>query len=213
MPVAAVEFLKGEHIYLRPVEEQDYPTFYRWMNEPATRALIGETGATSQEAVKAYFERVNSDSSRAWFAVVTRADDRLIGETGLLRMFPAWRCTDMSIIIYDQTARGKGYGQEAVFLMLNHAFGFLNFHRVAIGVVGFNHRALAFYEKMGFAKEGIQREGYYYNHQYHDFVMMSILEDDFRARWQMHIQQGMAGCSQTGKPALTSHRVFQEKIT
>jgi len=40
---------------------------------------------------------------------------------------------------------------------------------------------LGFYEKVGFRKEGVQREGYYYNHAYYDFVMMSILEDEYRA--------------------------------
>ncbi|HZU85907.1 MAG TPA: GNAT family protein, partial [Anaerolineaceae bacterium] len=104
----------------------------------------------------------------------------LIGETGLLRMFPAWRNTDLSIILGDKSTWSKGYGTEAMVLMLDYAFGYLNFHRVAIGVVGSNTRALRFYEKIGFQREGIQREGYYYNHTYQDFIMMAILEDEFR---------------------------------
>lgn len=52
---------------------------------------------------------------------------------------------------------------------------------MAIGVVSFNEAALRFYDKVGFRKEGIQKEGYFYNHQYYDFIMMSILEDDYRA--------------------------------
>lgn len=63
--------------------------------------------------------------------------------------------------------------------MLDYAFGYLNFHRIAIGVVGFNESALRFYEKVGFKREGIQRDGYFYNHQYHDFVMMSLLDTEF----------------------------------
>ena len=67
--------------------------------------------------------------------------------------------------------------------MLNYAFGDLNFHRVAIGVVGFNTSALKFYERLGFQREGVQQEGYYYAHRYHDFVMMRLLEHEFRAKW------------------------------
>ena len=63
---------------------------------------------------------------------------------------------------------------------MDYAFGSLNFHRLAIGVIDINERALRFYEKAGFRKEGVQRDGYYYNHKYHDFVMMSILEDEYR---------------------------------
>jgi RimJ/RimL family protein N-acetyltransferase len=50
-------------------------------------------------------------------------------------------------------------------------------------VVGFNEKAIRFYEKVGFREEGRQRDGYYCGHAYHDFVMMSILEDEFR---QLH---------------------------
>ena len=106
---------------------------------------------------------------------------RLFGECGLLRIFPAWRTTDLSISLGDKDAWGKGYGIDAILLLMDYAFGYLNMHRVAIGVVGSNQRALRFYEKAGFTAEGVQRDGYYYNHAYQDFVMMSILEDEFRA--------------------------------
>ena len=75
---------------------------------------------------------------------------------------------------------GKAYGNEVMELLLDYGFGYLNFHRVAIGVVGTNERALRFYERIGFKREGIQRDGYYYAHEYQDFVMMSLLEDEYR---------------------------------
>jgi RimJ/RimL family protein N-acetyltransferase len=96
-------------------------------------------------------------------------------------MFQDWRTTDLSLIIGEKDARGKGCGTEAINLLLDYAFGYLGFHRVAIGVVAFNEAALRFYEKVGFKREGVQRDGYYHNHQYHDFIMMSILETEFRA--------------------------------
>ena len=90
--------------------------------------------------------------------------------------------SDLSIILGDKNAWGQGYGTEAINLLLDYAFGFLNFHRVALGVVSFNEKALHFYEKVGFKREGVQRDGYFYNHRYYDFIMMSILEDDYRAK-------------------------------
>jgi len=82
-------------------------------------------------------------------------------------------------MVVEKDYRGKGYGKEAIILLMDYAFGHLNFHRISIGVVGFNDNALRFYEKIGFKQEGIQRDSYYYNYKYHDFVMMSILEDEF----------------------------------
>ena len=63
--------------------------------------------------------------------------------------------------------------------MLDLAFGKYEMNRVAIGVVGQNTEALAFYEKIGFIKEGIQEQGYYYNGEYSDFIMMRILKSEW----------------------------------
>ena len=175
-------FLVGDRVYLRPYEKEDLRHLRAWANDPETRGLIGEVRPTSEVEAERWFQRVQDDRDRIWFAVVLKQDDRVIGEAGLLRMFPPWRTTDLTMIIGEKEARGKGYGSEAIHLLLDYAFGYLNFHRVAIGVVGFNERALKFYERIGFSREGVQRDGYYHNHAYHDFIMMSILEEEFRAR-------------------------------
>jgi RimJ/RimL family protein N-acetyltransferase len=176
----SVRFLEGQRVYLRPVQQSDLDQFYIWFNDPELRGLTGETLPTSLAGMEAFYQKLQTDSERVWFAVCLVEDDRLIGETGLLRMFPAWRTTDLSIILGDRTAWAKGYGTETIILMMDYAFGYLNFHRISIGVVGTNERALRFYEKVGFKREGIQRDGYFYNHRYQDFVMLSILEDEFR---------------------------------
>lgn len=69
----------------------------------------------------------------------------------------------------------KGYGTEVINLMLDLAFHQYDMNRVAIGVVGWNTKALNFYKKIGFKQEGVQEQGYYYNNEYSDFIMMRIL--------------------------------------
>lgn len=178
-------FLKGERVYLRSLEQSDLELLHIWVNDPEVRGLIGEVMPTSRLGMEEWFERVRTDPNRIWFVIVNRENDRVIGEAGLLRMFFPWRTTDLSIILGDKSAWGKGFGTEAINLLLDYAFGYLNFHRVSIGVVAANERALRFYEKIGFKREGIQRDGYFYNHTYQDFVMMSILEDEYRALRQL----------------------------
>ncbi len=174
-------FLRGDKVYLRPVETEDLEHIKKWINDPEIRGLVGSSMPIDQKGIEDWYSSVQADKSRVWFVICTKTDDRIIGECGLLRMFPTWRTTDLSIIIGERDAWDKGYGTEAINLLLDYAFGYLNFHRVSIGVVGFNEKALRFYEKTGFKREGIQRDGYYYNHRFSDFVMMSILEDEFRA--------------------------------
>jgi RimJ/RimL family protein N-acetyltransferase len=178
-----LKFLEGKQVYLRPLNEKDLPSICRWANDPEIRRSTGEVLPMSMKKASDFYEKVHTDENRVWFSVVLHEHDRLIGETGLLRMFHPWRTTDLTLIIGEKDCQDKGYGREALFLLLDYAFGYLNFHRVSVGIVGFNERALHFYERAGFLKEGIQRDGYYFDHTYSDFIMMSILEDEFRSHY------------------------------
>jgi len=88
----------------------------------------------------------------------------------------------MTIIIGEKDAWGKGYGTEVGHLLLDYAFEKLRFHKISIVVVGSNKRALKFWESLGFKKEGIKRDDYYYDDQFSDGIMMSILEDEYREK-------------------------------
>jgi diamine N-acetyltransferase len=144
------------------------------------RELTGEIAPMSQAEAEKWYREMIVDKDRVWFVIVLKKSDRVIGEAGLLRMFRPWRNTDMTIIIGEKDAWGKGYGTEAGHLLLDYAFKQLGFHRISVGVVGFNERALKFWEGLGFKKEGVHREEYYCNNEYSDFIMMSILEDEFK---------------------------------
>ena len=172
--------LIGRRVCLRALRRGDLVHLRKWLEDAEIRGLIGEVAAMSKADSEKFLEKVRADTQRAWFMVVVKENNKVIGEAGLLRMDRAWRTTDISVIIWEREEWGKGYGTEAVLLLLDHAFRQLDFHRAAIGVVGFNERALRFWEKVGFRKEGVQRDGYYYDGKYHDFVLMSILDDEFR---------------------------------
>jgi len=172
--------LVGKRVCLRVLRRGDLVHLREWLEDAEIRGLIGEVAAMSRADSEKFLEKVRGDTQRAWFMVVVKESRRVIGEAGLLRMDRAWRTTDVSVIIWEREEWGKGYGTEAGLLLLDHAFRHLGFHRVAIGVVGFNETALRFWAKIGFKKEGVQRDGYFYDGKYHDFVLMSILEDEFR---------------------------------
>lgn len=172
--------LIGERVKLRPLVRADLAYLRKWSRDAEIRGLIGEVASMSKAESEKFLEKVRTDTERAWFMVIVRENEKVIGEAGLLRMDRAWHATDVSVIIGEKKEWGKGYGTETIALLLDYAFRHLKFHRVAVGVVGFNERALRFWEKLGFRKEGVQRDGYYYDGKYHDFVLMSILEDEFR---------------------------------
>jgi RimJ/RimL family protein N-acetyltransferase len=178
--VSKQETLKGSRVYLRPFGRDDLPYIQKWSDDAELRKLTGEVAPMSRAEAEKWYRELVADKDRLWFVVVLKRGDRVVGEAGLLRMFRPWRNTDMTIIIGEKDAWGKGYGTEVGRLLLDYAFKRLGFHRISIGVVGFNKRALKFWDGLGFKKEGVERDEYYYDNEYSDGIMMSILEDEFK---------------------------------
>lgn len=174
-------FIMGKRVTLRRFERGDLPLLRKWLDDPELREQIGTTCPMSEAESEEWFRRVEEDPSRIWYAIVREDDGAVIGEAGLLRVFPEWRTTDMSIIVGERGARGRGYGSEVGGLLLSLAFDYMGLHRVAIGVVGFHEPAIRFWESLGFRREGVQRDGYLVGGQFSDFLMMSLLEDEWRA--------------------------------
>lgn len=174
------ETLIGRRVCLRPFRRDDVKYLQKWSNDAELRKLAGEVEPMSQAETEKFYKELRADKDRIWFMIVLKRNDRVIGEAGLLRMFRPWRTTDITIIIGEKDLWGKGYGTEAGRLLLDYAINQLGFHRVSIGVVGFNERALRFWESLGFKKEGVERDGYYCDNKHSDFIMMSILEDEFK---------------------------------
>lgn len=170
--------IKGTKIILREQRAEDAKFFAHWFNQPKIMFQCGFAELTDEEKERTNILVNHKREDALWFTI-TDLEGNIIGETGLLRMFPAWRCTDLSIIIPDPKMQRKGYGSEAIRIMLDLAFRRYEMNRVSIGVVALNTNALAFYKKIGFKEEGIQEQGYYYNGEYSDFVMMRILRQEW----------------------------------
>jgi hypothetical protein len=64
--------------------------------------------------------------------------------------------------------------------MLDHAFGSLGLHRIALFVFEFNERAIRAYRRCGFVIEGRARESIYRDGRWWDELAMSVLERDWR---------------------------------
>lgn len=73
----------------------------------------------------------------------------------------------------------KGYGTEAIRLLLDYGFNYMNLHSVKLELMSFNERALKCYKKCGFKETGRIRENRFINGNYYDTITMDILEREF----------------------------------
>jgi RimJ/RimL family protein N-acetyltransferase len=76
----------------------------------------------------------------------------------------------------------KGYGTEAVLLLLRFYFGELGYQKVDVEVYDFNEPAIRFHEALGFQHEGRRRRTYFTRGSYHDLVLFGMTAEEFFAR-------------------------------
>ncbi len=128
----------------------------------------------TREDAEAWYQSMNSQPN-IW---VIEHESRCIGIVRLTVTEPERRAR-YAIGIFDIHKLGNGLGTEATRLVLGYAFNTLALHRVDLRVLAYNKRAIACYEKCGFVKEGVEREGALVEGKWETDVMMSILDREF----------------------------------
>jgi RimJ/RimL family protein N-acetyltransferase len=118
---------------------------------------------------------------RTRFAIRTLVDDRLIGLIGLYTIFLPQREALMGIQIGERDYWGKGYGTDALRVLLRYAFGELNLQRVSLSVLEGNERAMRSYEKCGFRYEGRERQAWVYDGRRWDEIYMGLVREEWQA--------------------------------
>lgn len=83
------------------------------------------------------------------------------------------------IFIGDKKYWGKGYGTDAMRVLVKFIFEQMNIHKVKLNVYSFNERAIKSYEKCGFKVEGVLRQEIFRDGRYYDEIIMGLLKEEY----------------------------------
>jgi RimJ/RimL family protein N-acetyltransferase len=164
--------------------EEMAKAFARWNCDTEIHRLADSEPAQlwSEKKLKEHFEKQQEKDTHAYrFSLRALADDRLIGIIGLV---PNETCEDawLYIVIHERDFLSKGYGTDAMKLIVQYGFEELNLQRITLGLHGYNERALKTYQKVGFQLEGKMRgEGKREGARY-DGLYMGILREEWEAK-------------------------------
>ena len=172
--------LIGENIYLSPLNIEDAEKYTEWFNDFQVTDGVGRSGQImTVEAEKAWIEEASKKKDEFYFSIVKMETDELIGNCGLHEISCQNRIGTVGIFIGDEENRNHGYGTEALKLLLDYGFHYLNLNNIMLGVKSFNERAIRCYQKVGFKEFGRRRQSYFLNGKYYDDVHMDILAEEF----------------------------------
>lgn len=145
------------------------------------RRLTGTHTIFTEDQVRDWLAKLPGADDRADWAIVRADDDKIIGEVVLNELDRDNRSMNYRIALYGSALFGQGYGTEAGRAVINFGLGVLGLHRISLGVYDFNPRAQASYAKLGFVHEGRLRDALYWDGEWHDELIMSVLATDPRA--------------------------------
>lgn len=99
-----------------------------------------------------------------------------MGVTSLVGIDYKNRNAECILDIGEKSKWGKGYGTEAMSLLLTYAFLELNLHRLSLRVFSTNEKAIHLYKKIGFVQEGRVKEAVFRNGEWIDSIYMGLLQ-------------------------------------
>ena len=183
------EIYKGTLVQLSAVDAQEFSrAFAGWRRDSEFMRLMDANTVrlASQKDSQNWVEKDldEQQSNQHWFTIRTMADNKLIGDIGLYVVNWPGRDAFVGLGIGEREFWGKGYGTDAMNLILRYAFMEVNLRRVTLTVFEYNPRAIRSYEKAGFQHEGRMRQFLNKEGRRWDMFFMGILRDDWLERNQ-----------------------------
>jgi RimJ/RimL family protein N-acetyltransferase len=169
----------GEKVRLRALQEEDAEDCWRWINDWDVVRHLQIRYPLSRLAERDFVERNMKPQPNDKVFGIETLDGLYIGNVGLHRISWEDRHATFGIFIGEKKYWGKGYGTDATRAIVRFAFDQMNLNRVELQVLNDNERGIRCYEKIGFVREGVQRQYRYREGRYVDAIIMSILRDEF----------------------------------
>ncbi|WP_339839659.1 GNAT family N-acetyltransferase [uncultured Flavobacterium sp.] len=174
--------LTSERLRLRRLTDSDVNAVFELRSNPKTMKYIPRPLATTTDEALLHIKTINynidANTDINW-AVTEKDNDKCIGIMGFFRTQPENYRTELGYMILPEH-HNKGYVTEAVKTILNYAFNELDFNSIKATIDPENIASEKVLQKNGFIKEGHLIENFFYNGQFIDSVIYSLLKRNFK---------------------------------
>lgn len=174
--------LVGSRIRLTAIKDSDHEVVRDWFNNTLFLRYYDMLPAIPQSnrQVETLLKDFEQSQDRLMFAIRMNDDGKMIGVTGFDEILWSNGVATTFIGIGEPGFAGKGYGREAMQLLMDFGFNELNFHRIQLSTIAYNDPAIKLYESIGFTREGAYREFILRDGQRFDLYLYGLLGSEWR---------------------------------
>lgn len=173
--------IRGTRVTLRPIVAADADAMFTGLDDPEAKRLTGTHQEFTREVIEQWATSRIEQDDRLDMAIIDAASGDWAGELAINDWDADNRSCGIRIAV-DAAYRDRGVGTEAMRLAIDYVFESLPIHRLSLEVFAFNPRAIAVYRKLGFVQEGVLRDALFWDGEFHDTILMSILRPDWETR-------------------------------
>ena len=171
----------GEKVRLRAYAKEDIPKAQAYINDSEIKRCLtpGVPFPLTLEEEYKWFEKQTAFQDTYNFAIEELEEGKYIGGCGINQLDWKNSVATVGIFIGNKDYLSKGYGTDAMNVLIRFVFEQMNINKIKLHVYSFNKRAVRSYEKCGFKLEGTLRQEIFRDGQYHDEYIMGILKEEF----------------------------------
>lgn len=176
-----IKKLVGDRIYFSPISLDDTEEYLDMVNEINVSVGLGcvvYTGIVDFESQK---EVLSSLKKKKNFAVRLLENNELLGNIGFNSIVEIHRTAEIGIMLGNPKYQRKGYGMEALNLLLDYGFSFLNLRNIYLKVFEYNEAAYNLYKKAGFREVGRLRKAVEIMGKTYNEIIMDMLKEEFQS--------------------------------
>ncbi|WP_452221048.1 GNAT family N-acetyltransferase [Lacinutrix salivirga] len=152
--------LKGEHIFLRALEPEDLAFIHQIENDETIWELSNTVTPYSKYLIKQYLDHAHKDifEVKQLRLVICNYEEEALGMIDVFDFDFKNRRAGIGILIKDTNNRNKGYGKEALHLLINYCFTHLDLHQLYCNISEENSASQALFIQAGFKQIGLKND-------------------------------------------------------
>ncbi|OIQ16317.1 GNAT family protein [Lacinutrix sp. MedPE-SW] len=170
--------LKGEHIYLRALEPEDLEFIYTIENDESIWELSNTITPYSRYLIKQYLEHAHADiyEVKQLRLVISNYENETLGMIDVFDFDVKNKRAGIGILVKETKNRNKGYGSEALKLLVNYCFKHLNLHQLYCNVSEENTASINLFENQGFKQIGLKKDWNLINGNYKNEYLYQLIK-------------------------------------
>ena len=183
------QLFEGRDIRFGPIDyEKDPEIESRWTHDSAFMRMyeINPARPLSAAIIKKQYEKlekqVEEDKNLYQFMIRAREDDRLIGRAAI--QWIEWTNGNawLHLGIGSVQDQRKGYGSQALGMLMRFAFAELNLFRLSARIPEYNQAAISLFSKFGFVEEIRRRQALDRDGRRWDMLVFGLLHSEWKAQ-------------------------------